>query len=229
MWHIRISFIHLLISFLSPVRSECLCGFKKTKWPHQLCTQARPPRKILPSLIWKEPFWERTPSPPTRARYVARYNFNITFFLQETKTQFTLHYRERKTHLACLIVLDMSLSCLSRLKATDALASQITPWISWALGTSPNQVKGQRDFKRRLWGFITPIFTHTAVFYSLYKMFCISEVEHGLKCRQVKNYFLGKCVVNVPTEVHFQPLNGRNSEQNVISATQSACLASKMQ
>lgn len=36
----------------------CSCSFKKIKWPHQLCTQARTPnkKKNTSTLIWTEPF-----------------------------------------------------------------------------------------------------------------------------------------------------------------------------
>lgn len=128
MRHIRVSFIRLLISFSSPVRSECLCGFKKQSDLTKFVLKPDLQEKYCPPLYGKNLFEVGPPSPPpTRVRYAARYNLNITFCLQETKTQFTLYCRERATHLACLTGPAMSPACSSGLKATDAPGSQITP------------------------------------------------------------------------------------------------------
>lgn len=188
MWHIRVLLIRLLVLFLSPVWSECLCGFKKQSELTNFVLKPELQEKYCPPLYGKNHFENGPLLPPPVCDTLLGTTSTSLFSFRRLKL--SLHYyRERKTHLGCLTALAMSLACLWRSKATDAPGSQITPWISWAAGTSPNGVKAQRGFKRRLRGFITPIFTHTPVFYCLYKMFCISEVERGLKCLQVKKPF----------------------------------------
>lgn len=76
----------------------CSCSFKKIKWPHQLCTQARTPnkKKNTSTLIWTEPF-KRAYRAPYSVSLVSTLN---NHFLPGNKTRCPRHSAEalKNTH-----------------------------------------------------------------------------------------------------------------------------------